>query len=112
VTIAPTDDWQAALASSVLMAAPIRAPILLADKSGFPVATRDALGVLSPTGSGAAGGAQAITVGDVPAPPGLHSVAIKGSDPYVLAAGVDRGDRLGGQRGLRDAGRGLGGRVR
>ena len=29
VTIAPTDDWQAALAASVLMAPPIRAPLLL-----------------------------------------------------------------------------------
>ena len=29
VTLAPTDDWQAAIAASVLMAPPIRAPILL-----------------------------------------------------------------------------------
>ena len=29
VTIAPTDDWQAAIASSVLMASPIGAPVLL-----------------------------------------------------------------------------------
>ena len=90
VTIAPTDDWQAALASSVLMAAPIKAPVLLSGSSGLPVATSDALRVLAPTGAGAAGGAQAITVGDAPKPGDLHSVTIKGSDPYVLAAGVDR----------------------
>ena len=35
VTLAPTDDWQAAIAASVLMAPPIRAPILL---SGSAVA--------------------------------------------------------------------------
>jgi len=90
VTIAPTDDWQAALASSVLMSAPIKAPVLLSDKSGFPAATSGALDALAPTGSGAAGGAQAITIGDVPKPTGLHTVGIKGSDPYVLAAGIDR----------------------
>jgi hypothetical protein len=90
VTIAPTDDWQAALASAVLMSSPIKAPVLLSDKSAYPTATRDALAALAPTGSGAAGGAQAITIGDVPKPSGLHTVGIKGSDPYVLAAGIDR----------------------
>lgn len=90
VTIAPTDDWQASLASSVLMAAPLKAPILLSGSSGLPTATHDALSSLSPTGAGAAGGAQVIAVGDVPKPSGLHSVAIRGSDPYALAAGIDR----------------------
>jgi hypothetical protein len=90
VTIAPTDDWQAALASAVLMASPIKAPILLSGSAGLPAATRDALDVLAPTRSGAAGGAKVITVGDVPKPGGLRSVAINGRDPYVLAAGIDR----------------------
>jgi hypothetical protein len=90
VTIAPTDDWQAALASSVLMAGPIRAPILLSGRSGLPSATQDALGTLAPTGVGAAGGAQTILIGDVPKPAGLHSLTIRGSDPYVLAEGIDR----------------------
>src|SRR5436305_12020541 len=36
VTLAPTDDWEAALASAVFMAPPIRAPILLATSSGLP----------------------------------------------------------------------------
>ena len=39
VTIAPTDDWEAAIASSVLMAAPIKAPILLSGSSALPSAT-------------------------------------------------------------------------
>jgi hypothetical protein len=72
------------------MSSPIKAPILLSDKSGFPLATRDALDALAPTGSGSAGGAQAITIGDVPNPGGLHTVGIKGNDPYALAAGIDR----------------------
>ena len=33
VTLAPTDDWQAAIAASVLMAPPIHAPVLLSGPS-------------------------------------------------------------------------------
>lgn len=90
VTIAPTDDWQAALASSVLMAGPTRAPILLSGNSGLPSATADALSVLAPTGSGSAGGAQVIRVGDVAKPGNMRSVAIAGGDPFSLAAAIDR----------------------
>ncbi len=90
VTIAPTDDWQAAIASSVLMAAPIRAPILLSGSTTMPSATADALSTLAPTGSGSIGGAQAVLVGDVPKPGHLKTVSISGSDPYTLAAGIDR----------------------
>src|SRR5438105_711407 len=90
VTLAPTDDWQAAIASSVLMAPPIRAPILLSGGSSLPSATHDALGALAPTGAGTAGGAQVIRVGDVPKPSGLRSAAISGTDPYKLAAAIDR----------------------
>jgi hypothetical protein len=90
VTIAPTDDWQAALAASVLMAPPIRAPILLSGSASLPSATSDALGVLAPTGSGALGGAQVIRVGDVPSVSGEHTISIHGQDPYSLAAAIDK----------------------
>jgi hypothetical protein len=90
VALAPTDDWQAAIASSVLMASPIHAPILLSPSNALPSATSSALATLAPTGSGSIGGAQVITIGDVPAPKGLRSATIRGSDPYVLAAGIDR----------------------
>jgi hypothetical protein len=56
----------------------------------MPPATADALTELAPSGSGAAGGAQVIRVGPVPTPKGLRSAAIKGTDPYALAAGIDR----------------------
>jgi hypothetical protein len=90
VTIAPSDDWPAAIAASVLMAPPIRAPVLLSGAGSLPAATADALSTLAPTGSGAAGGAQVIRVGSVPAPSGLKGTAIQGTDPYTLAAGIDR----------------------
>ncbi len=50
VTIAPTDDWEAAIAASVLMAAPIHAPVLLSGASALPKVTSQALSTLSPTG--------------------------------------------------------------
>jgi len=90
VTIAPTDDWQAAIASAVLMAPPIRAPILLSGSSSLPPATAAALHALSPGGSGAAGGAQAIRVGDVPHVGGTRTVSISAGGPYALAAAIDR----------------------
>ena len=36
VVLAPTDDWQASLAASVLMAPPIRAPMLLSGTAACP----------------------------------------------------------------------------
>jgi ell wall binding domain 2 (CWB2) len=90
VTLAPTDDWQAAIASSVLMSSPIKAPILLSGSSSLPTATADTLSSLAPTGSGAIGGAQVIRVGDVPKPSGVRAAAISSRDPYALAAAIDR----------------------
>ncbi len=90
VVLAPTNDWEAALAASVLMARPVRAPLLMSDSSGLPSATVDALSALAPTGSGPAGGYQVIRVGDVPPVPGLRSTPISGGGPYALAAAIDR----------------------
>jgi hypothetical protein len=90
VVLAPTDDWEAALASAVLMAAPIRAPILLSGSSSLPVATAKTLRMLAPKGSGAIDGVQLIRVGDVPSINGLHTDSIKGSNPYQLTAAIAR----------------------
>ena len=90
VAIAPTGDWQAAIAASVLMAPPIKAPLLLSGSTTMPAASAAALAQLAPTGAGTAGGAQVIRVGTEPIPKGLRSASIKGADPYALAAGIDR----------------------
>src|SRR6201999_3407271 len=90
VTLAPTGDWQAAIAGLVLMGSPIHAPVLPSGPTALPAATSDALTALAPTGSGPAGGAQVIRCGAVPAVKGRRSAAIHGSDPYALAAGIDR----------------------
>ena len=89
VTIAPTDDWEAAIASSVLMAAPIHAPVLLSGASGLPKATSQALSTLSPTGAGAVDGAQVLRVGDVPGVGHFKSDTVSGAkDPYTLAKDI------------------------
>jgi hypothetical protein len=90
VTIAPTDDWPAAIAAAVLMAPPVRAPVLLSGSQSFPSATADALTALAPTGSGSVGGAQVLRIGAVPEARGLRAASISGNDPYALAAGIDR----------------------
>jgi hypothetical protein len=90
VTLASTQDWPAAIAAAVLMAPPIRAPVLLSDPSSLTAATSNALSTLAPTGAGSAGGAQLIQVGSVPKVSGLRAATVKGSDPYTLAAGIDR----------------------
>lgn len=90
VTIAPTDDWEAAIAASVLMAPPIRAPVLLSGTGSLPAPTATALRTLAPTGAGEIAGAQAIRIGDVPKPAGVRSAAITGNGPYELAAAIDR----------------------
>ena len=90
VTLASTSDWQAAIAASVLMAAPIRAPILLSGSSSLPAVSSQALTALAPAGSSAIGTAQLIRVGPVPIVKGMRAVSIRGNDPYALAAGIDR----------------------
>jgi len=90
VTLAPTDDWQAAIAAASLMGRPFRAPILLSTPGSLPAATADALAELSPTGARRLGHAQLVRIGDVPAPAGLRTIDVRGSNPYALAAGIDR----------------------
>ena len=90
VTIAPSEDWEAAIASSVLMAAPIRAPILFSGPGALPTASANALNALKPAGSGQIAGAQIIRVGNVAAVKGLRAANVHGGDPYALAAGIDK----------------------
>jgi hypothetical protein len=90
VALADAGDWRAAVAASVLMARPVRAPLLLAEGGELPEATRSALERLSPTGSGVLGGAQVVRVGDVPEPDGLRTTSVSGADPFAVAASVDR----------------------
>jgi hypothetical protein len=91
VVLVDKNDWQGAIAASVLNATPLGAPILASDGGDLPAASADALDRLKPRGADLARDAQVIRVGaKPPAPPGLKSGKITGADPYATAAAVDR----------------------
>jgi hypothetical protein len=91
VALVDQDQWQAGVAAAVLAGAPLRAPILLSDGGDLPAVTESALKRLKPRGQALAKDAQVILVGGKPpAPDGFKSGAIKGDDPYTIAAAVDR----------------------
>jgi hypothetical protein len=91
VVIVDKDDWQGIVAAGALSGAPIRAPILLSSGDSLPAVTDQTLTRLAPKGITVPAKTQAILVGDKPPPPDkLKSTVIKGSDPYALAASVDR----------------------
>jgi hypothetical protein len=91
VALASTDDWQAALAASVLMSSPLHAPLLLSDSATtLPPVSAAALKQLAPSGAGSIDGAQLIRIGDVPSVAGYRTASIRGSDPYTLAANIDK----------------------
>jgi len=90
VTLVDSKDWRVAVAASVLMAPPVRAPVLYAQGGSLPGATQDALSSLHPTGSTAAGGAQVIRVGSVPKPGKLRTTDVTGKAPFELAGAIDR----------------------
>jgi len=68
VTLADADDWRTALAASVLVAAPVGAPVLVSSAEGASDATDEALAALDPQGGRASGGAQVIALGAAEAP--------------------------------------------
>jgi hypothetical protein len=91
VVLVDKNDWQGAIAASVMNAAPLDAPILATDGSSLPPASADALKRLKPKGADLARDAQVIRVGSKPpAPSGMKSGKIAGSDPYTTAAAIDR----------------------
>jgi hypothetical protein len=98
VTLVDKDDWRAGIAASVLMAAPVRAPILLTDGADLPDATTRALDRLKPSGTPLAGRAQAFEIGEARAG-GLRRISVPSKDPYELASAIEAlAFRLTGQR--------------
>jgi hypothetical protein len=68
VTLVGEDDWQAAIAAAVLMAPPVRAPLLFSDADGLPDPSAEALGALDPHGDADTGGAAIFAIGAVASP--------------------------------------------
>ncbi len=88
VALADRRDWRAAIAGAVLMAPPIRAPLLFTDTGDIPDVTRAALSALAPTGIGE-NGPQALRLGTAASAPGLRNRDVAGNDAATLAANID-----------------------
>jgi hypothetical protein len=89
VSIVNENDWRSGIAASVLMAAPLRAPVLLGSRDDVPEATSEAITTLAPIGSTDAKGAQALRVGDVAAPGNVRATSVSGRDAFALAESID-----------------------
>lgn len=90
VSIVAEDDWQAGVAAAVLMAEPVRAPVLVSGADEVPALAADALAALAPGGSGATDDEQAFVIGDAAAPDDLRTLEVKGKGPAQAAAEVAR----------------------
>lgn len=88
VAIAGEDDWQAALAAAVLMAPPVRAPLLLSTPSEFPDASAEALAALDPAGGATTGGSAVFAIGDVAISGDGKETKVAAGEPGAMAAAI------------------------
>jgi hypothetical protein len=89
VTLVGEDDWAGAIAASVLMSAPLRAPLLISGSDGLPDPTAAALSALDPQGSDASDGATTFAVGEVATPDGGGKVTrVKAGSPAATATAI------------------------
>lgn len=88
VTLVGEDDWAGAIAASVLMATPVRAPVLISAADGLPDPTAEALDALDPQGDDSTAGAGAFAIGDVATPDGVKTTAVKAGDAASSAAAI------------------------
>lgn len=97
VTLVGEDDWAGAIAASVLMAAPVRAPLLISNSDEMPQVSSEALASLSPQGSAATGGASAFAIGDVTYNAGTDTATVDAGPAAAEAAEIAKlRDRLFG----------------
>jgi hypothetical protein len=88
VTLVSEEDWAGAIAAAVLMAAPVRAPVLFSAADGLPGPTSEALAALDPQGSQATGGAGAIQIGDVATPGEVKTTGVRAGSAAAEAAAI------------------------
>ena len=88
VTLVDEDDWRGAIAAAVLMAEPLRAPLLVTTDGELADATAEALEALAPAGNATSDGAQAFVVGDAGNPGDLTTTRVEGGAPAALAAAI------------------------
>jgi hypothetical protein len=88
VTLVDEASPLSAIAASVLMAAPVRAPVLVSSSSGMPSVSFEALAALRPGGSAATGGAALFAIGEAVAPGGYDTARVGGRGPAAVAARI------------------------
>jgi hypothetical protein len=99
VALVDSEDWAGAIASAVLMAEPIRAPLLYGEAEGVPDPTTEALETLQPHGGAASGGAAILAIGDVQVPKGMSAAKVAAGDAATEAAAIARlRDRIAGSQ--------------
>jgi hypothetical protein len=104
VALVDEAEWPVAIAAAVLMAPPVRAPILFSGPGGAPEASEEALAALDPQGSKETSGARGFAFGDVTVPDGaggIETIRAAGAgaaeEPAAIAAAIaDLRDRLFG----------------
>ena len=96
VVLVDEGDWQSAIAAAVLMAEPIRAPLLISSADEVPEATETAIQALDPAGADAAHGAQAFAVGGAAAPDGMQTTRVHGTGAAAAATIAQLRDNLFG----------------
>jgi len=89
VTLVGEEDWAGGIAASVLMAPPVRAPILFSAPDEMPEDSEEALTALAPQGSKDTGGASLFAIGTVALPDEAGKVArVDSGDPAATAAQI------------------------
>jgi hypothetical protein len=96
VTLVDADDWRSALAASVLMAAPLGAPILVSEADDVPEPTAQALDALDPQGDKKTKGVQAFAIGAASAPSDLEVKQVGSGGTAGAAAIAELRDELAG----------------
>jgi len=89
VTLVGEEDWAGAIAASVLMAPPVRAPVLFSAPDELPEDNEEALAALAPQGDKTTGGASLFAVGAVALPDDAGKVTrVDSGDPAATAAQI------------------------
>jgi hypothetical protein len=86
VTVVGEEDWAGAIAAAVLMAEPVRAPILFSGHDEMPEVSEEALEALEPQGSAETGQAALFAVGTVSYPG--KAAPVDSGDPAATAAQI------------------------
>lgn len=89
VTLVGEEDWAGAIAAAVLMAPPVRAPLLFSTPDELPEGSAEALAALDPQGSKDTGGASLFAIGSVSLPSGAgKTTRVDSGDPAATAAQI------------------------